>query len=286
MNLALSDFLTKNGIDPATTLALRHSPTERSLAEIFTMLIIKQHDAFNTYQSVQRPKVERQMGEAKHVAAFYALPKEHAIFIGLYEQRGSFTISQAELEAKSTYQTLIQFGMRQEDRPTMQIFDLQEMKAFSDYQGRIVVRWPKPAVQWSRWADREFPITAIHEENMLQERMPAWDQISLTCAKIKMCPPSWIKTISSYRGVYFIFDRALQKGYVGAAYGLENIWQRWSRHAALGGDARDLKSCNPDDFVFSILQLVGQSTPKEEVEKLEASWKRRLHTRDFGLNAN
>jgi len=47
-----------------------------------------------------------------------------------------------------------------------------------------------------------------------------------------------------------------------------------------------LKRSNPDDFVFSILQLVGQSTPKEEVEKLEASWKRRLLTRDFGLNAN
>ena len=89
-----------------------------------------------------------------------------------------------------------------------------------------------------------------------------------------------------HRGIYFIFDRALRKGYVGAAYGLENIWQRWSRHAAVGGDARELKRSNPDDFVFSILQLVGQSTPKEEVEKLEASWKRRLLTRDFGLNAN
>jgi len=65
-----------------------------------------------------------------------------------------------------------------------------------------------------------------------------------------------------HRGIYFIFDRALRKGYVGAAYGLENIWQRWSRHAAVGGDARELKRSNPDDFVFSILQLVGQSTPK------------------------
>ena len=79
--------------------------------------------------------------------------------------------------------------------------------------------------------------------------------------------------------------RTLQKGYVGAAFGSENIWQRWSRHAAVGGDARELKRYNPDDFIFSILQLVGQSTPKDEVEKLEASWKRRLHTREFGLNA-
>ena len=257
------------------------------MAEVFTMLVTSKHDTFNTYQSVQTPKVEKQMVEAKHVAAFYARPKEHAMFIGLYEQRGSLAITKQDLETTSTYRSLVEFGMRQEDRPTMMLFDLQEMKAFADYQGRLVVRWPKPAVQWSRWADREFPITAIHEENLLQERIGAWDQISLTCAKIKMCPPSWIKTLSGYRGIYFIFDRSLAKGYVGAAFGLENIWQRWSRHAALGGDARELKRCNPDDFVFSILQLVGLSTPKEEVEKLEASWKRRLHTRgEFGLNAN
>jgi hypothetical protein len=289
VDLTLSDFLIKNSIDPATTLALRHSPTERSLAEVFPMLITSEHDTFNTYQSVQTLKVEKQMDEAKHVAAFYALPKEHGVFIGLYEQRGSRTTTKAELEAMRTHQALVRFGMGQantEARPTMLLFDLQEMKAFAGYQGRIVVRWPKPPVQWSRWANREFPITAIHEENLLQERMGAWDEISLTCAKIKMCPPSWIRTLSGYPGIYFIFDRTLQKGYVGAAYGPENIWQRWSRHAALGGDARELKRSNPDDFVFSILQLVGPSTPKEEVEKLEASWKRRLHTRDFGLNAN
>ncbi|MDR3509835.1 MAG: GIY-YIG nuclease family protein [Caulobacteraceae bacterium] len=121
---------------------------------------------------------------------------------------------------------------------------------------------------------------------MLNERMPAWDKIILTCAKIKMCPASWIGALSGYKGIYFIFDRNLQKGYVGAAYGLENIWQRWSRHAAVGGDARELKRCNPDDFVFSILQLVGKSALNEEVQALEASWKRRLPTREFGLNAN
>ena len=288
MDLTLADFLKKNGIEPNTTLVLRHGPKERRLMEVFTMLITSQHDVFNTYQSVQTVAVERQMAAAKHVAAFFVQPKEHAMFIGLYEQRGGATITKAEFEAMPTYQTLVKSGMGEatEDRPTMLHFNLQVMPDFASYQGRMVVKWPKPPVQWSRWANREFPIIAIHEENLLQKRMGAWDEISLTCAQINMCPPSWIKTLSGYKGIYFIFDRALHKGYVGAAYGPENIWQRWSRHAAVGGDARELKRSNPDDFVFSILQLVGQSTRKEEVEKLEASWKRRLHTREFGLNAN
>jgi hypothetical protein len=229
------------------------------------------------------------MGTATHVAAFHARPKEHAVFIGLYEQRGSRTITKAELEVMPSYQALVRHGMSlaTEDRPTMLHFDLQEMKALAGFQGRVEVRWPKPPVQWSRWANREFPITAIHEEDLLQERMKAWDEISLTCAEINMCPPSWIKTLSGYRGIYFIFDTILQKGYVGAAYGPENIWQRWSRHAAVGGDARELKLCNSDNFVFSILELVGQSKPPEEVQRLEASWMRRLHTRtrEGGLNA-
>ncbi|MDR3509834.1 MAG: hypothetical protein P4L64_18260 [Caulobacteraceae bacterium] len=142
MDLTLSDFLTKNNIDPATTLALRHSPTERALAEVFTMLITNEHDAFNNYQSIQTLKVEKQMSMAKHVAAFYAQPKEHAILIGLYEQRGSRSITKAELEALPAYQALVGFGMNPatEDRSTMILFDLQEMKAFAGYQGRISVR--------------------------------------------------------------------------------------------------------------------------------------------------
>ena len=290
MDLTLSDFLRKSEVNPATTLVLRHSPTERSLAKVFTGLIAREHDTFNTYQSVQTPKVEKQMDSAKHVAAFHAGPKARATFIGLYEQRGGRTISKAELEAMPAYQTLIRFGMdpMSEGRREMLYFDLRRMSQFDGYQGRMVVRWPNPPVLWSRWADREFPIVAIHEENMLHGPIGSWDEISLTGAQIRTCPPSWIRTLSGFRGVYFIFDRALKKGYVGAAFGEENIWQRWSRHVAVGGDARELKRCNPDDFIFTILQLVGQSTLKDDVEKLESSWKGRLHTRDpgFGLNAN
>jgi len=225
MDLTFADLLTKNDLDPKKILVLRHSPKERSLREVFTTLVTLQHDAFNTYQSVQTLKVEKQMGGATHVAAFYGLRNELAMFIGLYEQRGSRTITQADFEAMPAYQALVGFGMgeaTEEDRPTMLHFSLQEMEEFRHLQGRLVVRWPKPPVQWSRWADRHFPIHAIHEENLLQERIGAWDEISLTCATIKLCPPSWIKTLSGYRGIYFIFDRTLRKGYVGAAYGSEN----------------------------------------------------------------
>jgi len=98
-----------------------------------------------------------------------------------------------------SYRALVARGLGEspeEARKTMLLFDLQEIQVFAGYQGRIVVQWPKPPVQWSRWADRDFPITAIHEENMLHERIGAWDQISLTCAVIKLCPQSWINTLS------------------------------------------------------------------------------------------
>jgi hypothetical protein len=58
MDLTLSDLLAKNNIDPATTLCLRHSPTERRLADVFTMLIVGEPAEFNTYQSIQTLKVE------------------------------------------------------------------------------------------------------------------------------------------------------------------------------------------------------------------------------------
>jgi len=42
----------------------------------------------------------------------------------------------------------------------------------------------------------------------------------------------------------------------------------------------------PADLRFSILQRTSPDMETAEVVELEASWKARLHTREFGLNRN
>jgi hypothetical protein len=88
-------------------------------------------------------------------------------------------------------------------------------------------------------------------------------------------------------GIYLIFDVSDAKGYVGSAYGSDNLLSRWSEYGASGhGGNKQLWNRIPENFRFSILQLVAQDMPADAVVVLEAAWKDRLHTREFGLNDN
>lgn len=117
--------------------------------------------------------------------------------------------------------------------------------------------------------------------------MPTWDQLVLTWAELRLIPQTWRGALSQWRGVYFIFDAARRAGYVGSAYGGENILGRWTQYAATGhgGNVR-LKESQPADLRFSILERTSPDLPADEVIEREARWKARLHSREFGLNEN
>ncbi len=101
-------------------------------------------------------------------------------------------------------------------------------------------------------------------------------------------PKRWQAKLSEWRGIYYIFDTLDGKGYVGSAYGSENILGRWQRYAKSGhGGNRLLRPRDPQNFRFTILELVSPNMEASEVIQLEASWKERLHTRQpYGLNDN
>ena len=52
------------------------------------------------------------------------------------------------------------------------------------------------------------------------------------------------------------------------------------------GGNRDLRDSKPEDLRFSILQRTSPDLEPDGIIQLEASWKKRLHTREFGLNRN
>jgi len=99
---------------------------------------------------------------------------------------------------------------------------------------------------------------------------------------------TWRSALSQWRGIYFIYDAADGKGYVGSAYGKDNLLGRWTNYASNGhGGNKLLLYRQPDHFQFSILQRVSPDMEPDEVIQLESSWKDRLHTREkWGLNGN
>lgn len=78
------------------------------------------------------------------------------------------------------------------------------------------------------------------------------------------------------------------KGYVGSASGIENLLGRWGNYLVSGhGSNKLLKTRNPRNFTFCILELVSPTMERNEVIDKENSWKLRLATRQpVGLNDN
>ncbi len=172
--------------------------------------------------------------------------------------------------------------------PDCLAFELEPLEHYADWIGRLVITWPKPYQQWWRWAARgKFDVAAITPESRFIRGMPDWSELILSWAELQTLPSGWASALAQWRGVYFIFDARRRGGYVGSACGEDNILGRWRDYARTGhGGNRELRHSDPADLRFSILQRTSPDMEPTEVASLEASWKERLHTREFGLNRN
>jgi hypothetical protein len=292
----LNDLLKGKGIDPQHVLVLRHRPNEPELNKILPWLAAEKPDVFNAYQQTQGERVERAMQALKsmgYVASFLGREPGKALFVGLYSIGESKPLSRAEFWQVPAYIELKAFGMRgfADERATASVlwFNLALTDFYAHWKGKLIVGWPPPERSWWRRAHRnEFPVVAVLEESALDSAMPEWDEIRFTSKELGLLPRRWKYALSQWRGIYLILDLSDRKGYVGSAYGENNILGRWEDYAARGdGGNKLLRQRDPRNFLFTILQRVSPDMDARDIVRLEGSWKHRLHTRaPHGLNDN
>ena len=289
--MQFNDLLSDEHIDPKDVMVFRHRPREPKLRKVLPWLVDEKPEVFNAYQQTQGKIVEKAMLRAKFVASFIGHEAGKAVFVGLYRVNGYRSLSfrqfwkqPALVELKTKYE----MGGMTDKLDTTLWFDLVLLEFRKEWKGKLVVGWPGKELSWWRWADRnEFQIQAITEDSILDREMPKWDQLILSWNELAVLPKRWCDRISQWRGIYFILDVSDGKGYVGAAYGEDNLLGRWHNYAKSGhGGNKELLKRQPENLRFSILQLVPHDMEPEDVQSLEASWKDRLHTREFGLNGN
>lgn len=289
--MQLNDLLVSEGFDPKEVIVFRHRPKEPKLRRVLPWLVDENHEVFNAYQQTQGPVVEKAMQRAKFVASFIGHEAGKALFVGLYQVNGYKPLSfdqywriPANSELRAKYELV---GMTDKLSTTLW-FDLVPLTFRKEWKGKLVVCWPGKEVSWWRWADRnEFLIHSIAEDSLFDRSMPAWNQLALTWNELGVLPREWREELKRWRGIYFILDESDGKGYVGAAWGAENLYQRWLTYAKTGhGGNKKMRGRNPEDFRFSILQIVPHDMTKTDVELIEGTWKDRLHTREFGMNDN
>jgi hypothetical protein len=292
--MELNSLLLAENIDPREVLVLRHRPPEPKLFRVLPRLASEEPEVFNAYQQTQTKRVEKAMSRASYVASFIGRESGKALFVGLYSVVGSRPISLeaywqigAYIRMKERYDVK---GFTGEDgRSTVLWFDLALTEFHASWKGKLVVGWPPPEISWWRRAHRnKMPVVSILEESALDPAMPEWHEIALRWEDLELLSASWRSKLAEWRVIYYIFDALDGKGYVGSAYGADNLLGRWLNYAASGhGGNALLRNRDPRNFRFSILQRVSPDEDANDVVRLEGTWKKRLHTRwPDGLNDN
>jgi hypothetical protein len=276
--------------DPAETLIVRHVPIEASLKRVLPWLVVERPDLWLAYQRIQWRTLEKAMTRGRFIASFVGQEPAQATFAGMY-RIGDWQVLDVEgYRAFPGNSELEAYGMsrRSADMPECLAFELEPLEHYSDWVGRLTIAWPQPYQQWWRWGGRgKFPVATIEAESRFVRGMPDWKDLVLGWHELQCLPSSWKAALAQWRGIYLIYDTARRAGYVGSAYGADNLLGRWTDYAKTGhGGNRELRKSDPADLVFSILQLTSPDLEPTDVIALESSWKRRLHTCSYGLNAN
>lgn len=292
----LNDLLSREDIDTRKVVVMRHRPTAPELRAVLPWLVAEKPTAFNAYQQTQVPAVEKALqaltGQG-YVASFIGQKPTKATFAGLYHIVSSHSLTREQFQATPEYDLLHSLGNNGfgdgEVRETIEYFDLVETDFYRHWKGRLIIDWPPPERSWWRRAERNvMPVSAILEESAFVRSVPAWEEINLSWPELAVLPISWREPLSQWRGVYFIHDQSDGRGYVGSAYGEGNLLGRWLNYASSGhGGNALLRGRDPLNFRFSILQRLSPDMDAEDVIRIEANWKDRLHTRKpHGLNEN
>lgn len=292
----LNDLFLMRKIDPRRVIVLRHRPQEPQLRKVLPWLAIEKPEVFNAYQRIQKPKLEKaikQMSGSGYVVSFIGHQPGKALFVGLYSICGARPVKREEYWKIPENEELKAFGMEgfstEDPRETILWLELELTDFCASWKGRLIIEWPPPEVSWWRRAHKNtIPIFAISEESLLVPPMPDWNSLILAWKELEILPSLWRVVLSQWRGIYYLFDVSIGKGYVGSAYGEENLYGRWLSYAQSGhGGNKLLKRLDPNNFRFSILQRVSPDMSAEEIIRLESAWKERLHTKyPYGLNDN
>jgi len=229
--MELNDLFRKQGIDPATVLVLRHRPSEPQLRKVLPWLAAEKPALFNAYQQTQGEKVEKSMLRATHVASFIGHEPGKALFVGLYAITDATPLTHDEFWRVPENQALHALGMQgftdADERATIQWFALEHADFYEEWCGKLIVDWPGLERSWWRQAhNNTIRIHAILEDSALDPALKDWKDLVFTWEELGVLPKRLQHALAQWRGIYYIHDTTDEKGYVGAAYGDENILGR------------------------------------------------------------
>ncbi|PKM93205.1 MAG: hypothetical protein CVU84_16820 [Firmicutes bacterium HGW-Firmicutes-1] len=279
-SLYLSDILKRNGFDLNRVKLIRHSLKDKNFKKCY------ENEFMDEYQKLQKEKF---FNGCDYILSFISEPGSSAKFAGCYE------VGRGELAVKA----LIPEGFPVESMFNDELFrfDLMKIDLLSDLIGRLIIDWGKAAISWHQWATNEKAVLAIQENPRLA--FNGFENVVLSYGELKeiikdaTLYENWHTALSSIYAIYLVVDQTDGKQYVGSAYGAGGLLARWKCYVdTKHGGNKGLKEviCNYSEryhqFQFSILQILPKNISDQEVISFENLFKRKLLSKEFGMNEN
>ena len=279
MDLTFGDALAKCGLARSDVRLLRHQ-AKSPLGRTPYLLWRDQRTAFDEYQSVQSDTNRAKLA-APLWASFVVPANGGTLFSGLYlaERIGPAVSDWVDplYERPGSELTTSQL-----DR-----YRVTPSPLLASYVGKLWIEWGAGTRSWIQRADNQDKAIVQLTREFREDAFPGYDRFIANVSDVATLPLGWAEALRAARGVYLLTSARTKEQYVGSATGDGGFYARWLNYASDGhGGNIGLKSADPSDYQIAILECAGSAASYEQVLLLESLWKRKLQSRELGLNRN
>jgi hypothetical protein len=133
-------------------------------------------------------------------------------------------------------------------------------------------------------ADRQDKTVLEIRREIIEPPFPGFTRFCSDIDQITSIPLAWQAVLRSMRGIYLLVCKETGRQYVGSAKGEECLWGRFLDYAKTGhGGNIELQRRGMKAYQVAVLEVVNSDVG---IEAVEEAWKKKLMSREFGLNEN
>jgi hypothetical protein len=276
--LTFATVLRSANIDPADVRLLRHHkayPGGRTPYSLWR----DSPELFDLYQSTQDAE-RRAYFAATYWASFVVTPAGSTVFVGLYSAELTGPVPADMIDPLSGEVPGTAKGH------SYDLYDCQRLAALSEYGGRLSVDWGAGTRSWVQRADGGAKPVVELTRKIEEERFPGFTRFVASLSDLEAMPVGWKEALRSARGIYLLACPRTREHYVGQAAGEDGFLGRLREYVASGhGGNVGLRGREASDYQVSVLEVVG-TNDLTRIGEVETLWKRKLLSRDIGLNLN
>jgi len=277
MPITFNSLLKDADIKLTDVRLLRHKDNRSTKGKTPYELWRYNRPQFDLYQSTQKV-TNRSRFKAPYWASFLGTPTGETLFVGIYRAKSRGLLNKDQ--PKPHMDGIDKAG-------TCDLYDLTLDEKLAEYIGLLLIEWGPGDRAWVQRADNQNKQITELRARLVEPQFPGFLNFMEPLSKLDALPKGWTDALRCSKGVYLLACPRTKEQYVGSATSDDGFLGRWEEYVRTGhGGNMRLMSREPSDYQVSILEVAGTAAKTEEIYEMESRWKKKLLSREMGLNRN